>query len=285
MWHAGPIQTSPVFFQAVLGPHLKLSSGYFASGGEGGAGGDGADLAQAEERMLAVTCQRARVADGQRILELGCGWGSLSLWIASHHPGTQVVAVVASPRQRDLVESRAGARRLANLEVVCADPDDFVPQGRFDRIIAVESLAARRAWDGLLRRAPAWLRPDGFVFLDACTPSLTPTSRFEAEATRRAFADGSLRWVDWLKRRDLPFSVEDREVVDGTHAARTAGAWLRNLDARAEMIEDSLARDVGREAARVQIAGWRLLFVTRAELFGWNQGRERLMVHLLLRAR
>ncbi|MCB1034963.1 MAG: class I SAM-dependent methyltransferase, partial [Acidobacteria bacterium] len=145
------------FFRLVLGPHLKYSAGLWPKGV--------ATLGQAEEAMLELTCRRAGIADGMSILELGCGWGSLSLWIAERFPSCRVLAVSNSALQRRFIESEREGRGLSNLEVVTADMNGFDPGGSFDRVVSVEMFEHMRNYEELLRRIAGWLRPDGKLFV------------------------------------------------------------------------------------------------------------------------
>jgi cyclopropane-fatty-acyl-phospholipid synthase len=98
------------FFEVVLGKHLKYSSALWPEGV--------GTLDEAEEAMLALTCERAGLADGQRILELGCGWGSLTLFAAARFRQARILAVSNSAAQRDFIEARAAERGLGNVRVV-----------------------------------------------------------------------------------------------------------------------------------------------------------------------
>lgn len=168
--HSGPIalvpekanqqhyELPPEFFAAVLGPRRKYSCCYFAS--------ERPTLAEAEEEALAVTCQRAGIADGQEILELGCGWGSLSLWMAERFPGSRITAVSNSMPQRLFIEAEARSRGLGNLRVITADMNDFSPTGQtFDRVISVEMFEHMRNYEQLLSRIASWLHADGKLFV------------------------------------------------------------------------------------------------------------------------
>jgi cyclopropane-fatty-acyl-phospholipid synthase len=267
------------FFEAVLGRRMKYSSGLWTPGTR--------TLDAAEEAMLALTCERADVRDGQRILDLGCGWGSLSLYIAERHPGARVVAVPSSRAQGEYVRASAAALGLTNVEVTTADVETFAPSAPFDRIISVEMFQAVGNWQELLRNVRRWVARDGRVFLHVFA--------------HRRFAyplqsDGN---ADWLARHffkgrmmpseDLlpivrgPFEVDARWAESGTHYARTAEAWLTNLNEHRERALSALATVMPRRDAGDEMGRWRMFLLTCAELFGYAGGEEWIVSHVRLR--
>ncbi len=269
----------PEFFQQVLGQQLKYSACYWPEGVD--------NLDSAEEAMLRLTAERAGLADGQRILELGCGWGSLSLWMARHFPAATILAVSNSTLQRGFIESRARAYGLENLRVLTADMNQFAPPGdRFDRIISVEMFEHMRTWTTLLRRARRWIRDEGrfFIHVFAHRRYVYP---FESDGDdnwmgRHFFSGGMMPSVDLLDRIDIPFSVVTRHELAGTHYARTAEAWHANLLANSRIIEPLFARDTSRRSAKIQIERWRIFFLACAELFAFHRGSEWVISHSLL---
>jgi cyclopropane-fatty-acyl-phospholipid synthase len=266
------------FFELVLGPHLKYSSCIWSRGA--------ADLAQAEEDMLALTCERAQLAGGQDILELGCGWGSLTLYMAARYPRSRVVAVSNSRSQRDHILRRARERGLGNVTVVTADMNDFEPQGVFDRVVSVEMFEHMRNWAALLERVRRWLRADGKVFLHFFAHK-TWTYAFEADGEdnwmgRHFFTGGMMPSANLLRELATPFDVRNDWIVDGTDYAKTAEAWLENLDRNESAALAALAR--AGEPARL-LQRWRMFFIACAELFGFADGKEWFVRHALLEAK
>jgi len=269
----------PRFFQIVLGARLKYSSCYWPGGVDG--------LDQAEEAMLALTAERAGLDDGQRVLELGCGWGSLSLWMAERMPRSAVVAVSNSAEQRRFIEERARERGLGNLRIVTADMNDFRPEGRFDRIVSVEMFEHMRNWRALLDRVAGWLLPEGRLFLHVFCHHAVPYF-FEDEGSgdwmARHFFTGGM-----MPSLALPGEVTDRlDVVrqwevSGVHYARTARAWLDRLDARRSEVERLFREAGGAAEASRRAERWRLFFMACEELFGYRGGKEWLVGHTLLR--
>jgi len=267
------------FFEAVLGRHLKYSSGLW----EPGTG----TLDEAEAAMLELTSRRAALADGQRILDLGCGWGSLSLWAAERFPGSRVTAVSNSASQGAFVRARAAARGLANVEVVTADMNRFAPEGRFDRVVSVEMFEHMRNWPELLRRIGGWVEPDGRLFVHVFAHSRFAYP-FEVDGdgdwmARHFFTGGIMPSHGLLGRVPGPFEVEDRWLVPGTHYARTAEAWLERLDAGRERVVAALSTVLTRKEAELQAGRWRIFFLACAELFGFGGGEEWVVSHSRLR--
>jgi cyclopropane-fatty-acyl-phospholipid synthase len=268
----------PEFFRLVLGPRLKYSSAFYTDPSR--------TLAQAEDEMLALTALRADLDDGQEILELGCGWGSLTLWMAERFPRSRVLAVSNSAAQRAFVLARARERKLANLEVLTRDMNRFEAGRRFDRIVSVEMFEHMRNWEALLARAAGWLRPEGRLFLHvfAHRAFAYPFEVRDASDWMSAhfFSGGMMPSADLVDHLRTPFRLERRWLVPGTHYARTSEHWLANLERRKADVLPVLARAYGADAPR-WYQRWRLFFLACAELFAFARGEEWLVVHQRLR--
>lgn len=265
-------------FEIVLGPRLKYSACVWPSGET--------TLAEAEEVALALTCERAELRDGQTILELGCGWGSLSLWMAERYPSSSILAVSNSSAQRTFIEARRNARRLANLEVVTADMNVFSTDRRFDRVVSVEMFEHMRNWEALCGRIAGWLAPDGkafvHVFCHRAWPYLFETAGATDWMGRHFFTGGLMPSDDLLPLTCAGLRVERRWAIDGRHYARTLLAWLANHDAARDRLEPILARTYGAGEARRWFGRWRLFFLACAELFAWSGGSEWYVAHYRL---
>jgi len=266
------------FFGLVLGPRRKYSSCLYTPAAT--------TLAQAEEAALAQTCEHAQLADGQSILELGCGWGSLSLWMAEQYPNARITSVSNSASQREYIERQARARGLANLTVITADMNDFGAEARFDRVVSVEMFEHMSNWRALLERVRGWLKPDGRVFIHIFTHRSTPY-RFDhnddADWIGRYFFTGGIMPSHGLMTRfpDL-FEVEENWVWNGRNYERTALDWLANFDAnRAEIM--TILKGVYGADAGVWAKRWRLFFLATAGLFGARHGEEWAVSHYRLR--
>jgi cyclopropane-fatty-acyl-phospholipid synthase len=262
-------EVPPAFFERVLGPHLKYSSCYWPPGV--------ADLGAAETAMLELTATRAGLADGQAILELGCGWGSLALWMAARFPRSRITAVSNSAPQRAFILARAAARGLANLDVRTADVRTLeLPAGVFDRVVSIEMFEHMRNYELLLSRIARWLRPGGTLFVHVFAHhrfAYPYEDRGPSDWMAREFFTGGIMPSAHLLpcfQRDL--ALVEQWHLDGTHYARTAEAWHTNLMSHRTAVAATLggARHVQR---------WRLFFLACAELFGYARGTEWIVAH------
>lgn len=266
------------FFEACLGPRLKYSSCLYAPG---------ETLAQAEDRALAETCAHAGLADGQQILELGCGWGSLSLWMARAYPRAQITSVSNSASQGEFIRSRARAYGLTNLLVVTADMNDFEPRaGGFDRVVSVEMFEHMANWRALLTRIRGWLKPDGRLFIHVFTHRSSPY-RFDVEdeadwIARHFFAGGVMPSHGLMRQFPDLFAVESDWRWSGAHYQKTALHWLENYDRNVAAIRPVLRQVYGDQAV-LWHRRWRLFFLATAGLFGHRGGAEWGVSHYRLR--
>jgi cyclopropane-fatty-acyl-phospholipid synthase len=269
------------FFEQVLGPHRKYSACWWPQGVS--------TLEEAEDAALAATCERANLVDGQRVLELGCGWGSLSLWMAQRYPGSRITALSNSHAQREFIEARSREQGLRNLEVITADFNVFDTGEQFDRIVSVEMFEHLRNWPRAFERVAGWLRPRGHLFLHVFAHRDAPYAFVERDEsdwmTRYFFAGGTMPNDDLLLACQDHLRLVRRWRWDGTHYQRTAAAWLGNLDARREAVLPLLAQAYGAQDAQLWLQRWRLFFLSVGELFGWDAGRQWFVSHALYERR
>ncbi len=266
------------FFGLVLGPHRKYSCCHYDH--------PATSLGEAEERALRLTTEHALLQDGQEILELGCGWGSLSLFMAQAYPKARITAVSNSRSQREHIESEAALRQIRNLKIVTCDMNDFAPAGSFDRVVSVEMFEHMSNWRALFERVRSWMKPEGRFFLHVFSHRRIPY-RYETadkgDWIAQHFFTGGIMPSHNLPRHfsDL-FMVEEDWLWDGKHYERTALAWLNNFDARRDEIMPVLRRTYGADAP-LWARRWRLFFLATAGMFGHAGGSEWGVSHYRMR--
>jgi cyclopropane-fatty-acyl-phospholipid synthase len=278
------------FFERVLGRRLKYSCGYWPEGVE--------TLDEAEEAMLALTVDHARLADGQQVLELGCGWGSLTLHMAERFPSSRITAVSNSHGQRRFIEARARERGLANVRVITADINDFEPRdggegaagwagAAFDRVVSVEMFEHLRNYEELLARIASWLTPGGLLFVHIFSHRTFAYPYTVRDATdwmaQHFFTGGQMPSDDLMLHFQRDLSLVDRWRLGGTHYEKTSNAWLARMDRHRAAVLPVLAATYGAAEARRWWTRWRVFFMACAELFGYRDGTEWMVSHYLFR--
>ena len=243
-------------------------------------------LPEAEERMLALTCTRGGLGEDQRILDLGCGWGSFSLFAAERYPEASFLAVSNSERQGDFIRDEARRRGLTNLEVQTADVNDFRPEGRFDRVVSIEMFEHLKNYGEMLARIAEWLRPDGRLFVHMFVHREF-AYHFESDGPddwmgRHFFTGGTMPAHDLLHDFDADLGVIQMWEVPGKHYRDTCEAWLRNMDTHRDDIWPILAATYGAAHAKKWWVRWRVFFMACSELFAFGGGKEWFVGHYLL---
>lgn len=269
------------FFERVLGPRLKYSCALFRE--------PDSPLATAEVAMLRQTCEHADLQDGMDVLELGCGWGSLTQWMAEQFPNSRITAVSNSQRQRQLIETRCAERELSNVRVITADMRDFSIDMQFDRIVSVEMFEHMRNYELLLQKIAAWLRPEGKLFVHIfCHRNFAYLFETQGASNwmgRHFFTGGMMPSESLLSFFGNHLAVRKHWRVNGEHYWRTSEAWLNNLDRHRVAIEELFRDHYGIQGAKRYVQRWRMFFMACAELFRFGSGGEWYVSHYLLQHR
>lgn len=267
------------FFQIALGKHLKYSSGYWKEGVT--------SLDQSEEDMLNITCERAELKNGQHILECGCGWGSLSLFMAAKFPDSRITGVSNSRTQKEFIDATARKRGITNLTIITADMNAFQTDAKFDRIVSVEMFEHMRNYQSLMAKLSGFLKDDGRMFIHIFTHhylSYLYEVKDESDWMARYFFSGGIMPSDHLL---LYFNdhlgVEKQWRVSGKHYQKTSEAWLAKMDSHKSEIMPLFVKTYGAEQAVKWWVYWRLFFMACAELFGYNDGNEWMVSHYLFK--
>lgn len=268
------------FYQLCLGPRLKYSGCLYPSADT--------TLAEAEEAMLALYVERAQLADGQHILELGCGWGSLSLYLAEKFPRAKITGVSNSRTQKEFIDTEARKRGLANLRILTCDLNTFdIAPAQFDRVVSVEMFEHMKNYQRLLASIARWLKPGGLLFVHIFTHRrfsyhFVPQGPSDWMA-RHFFTGGQMPAHDLLPQFQDDLALVADWQIDGTHYQRTAEHWLQNMDTNRDEILPLFADTYGAAHAKKWWSYWRVFYLSCAELWGYRAGREWLVSHYLFR--
>jgi cyclopropane-fatty-acyl-phospholipid synthase len=263
------------FFELCLGKRLKYSSCYYPQGNE--------TLDEAEEAMLSLYGERAELQDGQRILELGCGWGSLTLWMAERFPQARITGVSNSGSQREHILAQAAARGLGNVEVLTCDVNRLALDQRFDRVVSIEMFEHMRNYQTLLERIAGWLEDDGKLFVHIfCHRELMYPFETEGDDNwmgRYFFTGGLMPAADTLLHFAQDLCIEQQWRLSGRHYEKTANHWLANQDRNRNAVMQVLKSAYGEAEAARWAQRWRMFWMACAELFGYRDGNEWLVAH------
>lgn len=267
------------FYKLCLGKHLKYSSGYWKDGVT--------DIDTSELDMLEITCSRAELNDGQDVLELGCGWGSLSLFMAQNFPASHFTVVSNSRTQKEYIDGQIIQRGLKNLEVITSDMNVFNIEKKFDRIVSVEMFEHMRNYEKLLEKIAGFLKDNGKLFVHIFTHKKL-AYKFEVKdesdwMSKYFFSGGIMPSDDLLLHFNTHFNTEQHWRISGMHYSKTSKAWLKNMDANKNNIIPLFEETYGKDHALKWWVYWRIFFMACAELWGYNNGNEWMVSHYLLK--
>jgi cyclopropane-fatty-acyl-phospholipid synthase len=270
------------FYRLCLGRRLKYSGCFYQTGSE--------SLNEAEEAMLALYVERGRLKDGQSVLELGCGWGSLSLYLAERFPHSRITGVSNSRTQKEYIDGEAARRGLGNLQIITCDMNAFdLPGAQFDRVVSVEMFEHMKNYQRLLANVARWLKPDGLLFVHIFTHHRLSYHFIPRDATdwmaRYFFTGGQMPAHDLLPAFDDQLQLVQDWKVNGRHYQQTAEHWLQNMDRHRAEILPLFARTYGPDAVTRWWVYWRVFYMACAELWGYRNGEEWLVSHYLFRRR
>ena len=262
-------EVPPAFFENVLGKHLKYSSGYWPDGVN--------SLDESEESMLELSFERAQLVDGDSILELGCGWGSLTCYMASKLPNSKITAVSNSKDQKEHILNRCKNQGLDNIEVITADMNDFETENKYDRVVSIEMFEHMRNYKKLLSKISSWLNDDGKLFIHIFThQSVVYPFENQGEAdwmAREFFSGGMMPSHDLLLHFQDDLIIDDVWSMSGTHYEKTSLAWVNKMDANKDSIMKIFLKTYG-DDAKLWFQRWRIFFMSCEKLFGYNNGSE-----------
>jgi cyclopropane-fatty-acyl-phospholipid synthase len=264
------------FFQLILGKHLKYSSGYWKEGVT--------SIDTSERDMLEITCDRAELKDGQTILELGCGWGSLSLFMAEKYPNSKITSVSNSHSQKVFIDGQAQKRNIKNLTILTADMNVFQIGEQFDRVVSVEMFEHMRNYQLLMNKVTSFLTPHGKLFVHIFTHK-DFAYKFEVQdetdwMSKYFFTGGIMPSDHLLLYFQKELKIEQHWRVSGVHYEKTSNAWLQNMDSHKQQIMEIMNQVYGKDALKWW-SYWRIFFMSCAELWGYKQGKEWMVSHYL----
>lgn len=265
------------FYKYCLGKHLKYSSGYWKDGVT--------DINVSEYDMLELTCQRAELTDGQDVLELGCGWGSLSLFMAAKYPASNFTVVSNSRTQKIYIDEEAVKRGIKNLTVMTIDINNFTIDKSFDRVVSVEMFEHMRNYQKLMHKVASVLKPNGKLFVHIFTHKEF-AYKFEVVdetdwMSKYFFTGGIMPSDDLLLYFNEHLSISQHWHVSGKHYSKTSEAWLQNMDKNKMQILPLFEATYGKENALKWWVYWRIFYMACAELWGYNDGEEWIVSHYL----
>ena len=267
------------FFQYCLGKNLKYSSCYWND--------DTSSLDEAEEIMLDLYCKRAKIKDGMTVLDVGCGWGSLSLYLAQKYPKSKITGVSNSNSQRKFIEEVAYERGLQNLKIITKDINSFNADEKFDRVISIEMFEHTKNSKKLMNSINKWLNSDGLFFMHVFAHKDNPyyfdTNQKNAWMAKYFFTGGMMPNHNLFKDLNSDLNYQKSWMLSGTHYEKTSNAWLEKMDLNKRKILELFKKKNSNSMAKKKFHFWRLFFIACAEIFGYDGGSEWVVSHHLFK--
>jgi len=273
------------FFKIVLDQKsLKYSCCYFGWDGQGRENKN-MTLEEAGEAMMKLYINRANISNGHTILDLGCGWGSLSLFLALQFPASKITSVSNSKTQKQFIEGKCKELNITNVEVITADVNVFETNSQFDRILSIEMFEHMKNYEKLLGRISSWLKPTGKLFVHIFSHASYPYHFIPQSDSdwmaRHFFTNGTMPSDDLLLYFQKDLHLEEHWRVDGRNYGTTSRLWLQNMDKNLDKIRPIFENTYGKEDAYKWIIRWRLFFISVEETFNYKEGSEWFVSHYL----
>lgn len=269
------------FYERVLGKHNKYSCCYWDE--------NTTNLDQAEQKALQLSGQHAQLENGQSILELGCGWGSLTLWMANQYPDSQITAVSNSHSQKKHIEQLAAIQGINNISVITCDMNEFETTAKFDRVVSIEMFEHMRNWSLLFNKVADWLNDNGkffmHVFSHHSTPYLFEVNDSSDWMSEYFFTGGLMPCDDLALHFQNDLSINNSWAWNGDHYAKTANAWLQNMDQHKQQLMPLISKTYGADQTQIWWMRWRIFFMACTELFAYEQGQQWHVMHYLFNKR
>ncbi|XP_038898146.1 (S)-coclaurine N-methyltransferase-like isoform X2 [Benincasa hispida] len=267
------------FFKLVLGKHLKYSCCYFND--------KSSTLEDAEEAMLQMYCDRSQLKDGHTVLDIGCGWGSLLLYVAQNYTNCRVTGICNSTTQRGYIEEQCRDLQLHNVNIIVADISTFEMEAQYDRIFSVEMFEHMKNYKDLLKKISGWMKKDGLLFVHYFCHKVfayhLEDINEEDWIAKYFFTGGTMLSANLLLYFQDDVTVIDHWLLNGKHCTRTSEEWLKRMDNNIVSIKPIMETTYGKDSAMKWTVYWRTFFIAVAELFGYNHGEEWMVSHFLFK--
>jgi cyclopropane-fatty-acyl-phospholipid synthase len=269
------------FYKFCLGKRLKYSGGYWPIGVN--------TLDASEEAMLDLSCKRAELQDGHTVLDIGCGWGSLTLYIAEKFPNCKITSVSNSRTQKEYIDSVCKEKGFKNVTVITKDMNVFTIDTKFDRLMSVEMLEHMKNYEALFERFSGFMKPDALFFIHIFTHHKFAYP-FEVKdetdwMSKYFFTGGQMPSDDLFLYFQKDLVIQNHWRVNGEHYQKTSEAWLSKMDENKDRILPILESTYGKENATKWWVYWRVFYMACAELWGYREGEEWFVSHYLFKKR